>query len=280
VGHPVTGFRVYHPGALASVMPRNLEGAVCQGVQRLGKRIALDLPGVGFAVIHLMIAGRFIWRPNETALPPITSRNLVFAMGFDNGVLSVQEFSKKRRARIGFVGSIADLAATKRRGLDVFNASPHDFSVVVKRANRTLKRLLTDPDAFDGIGNAYSDEILWRARLSPVKLTHSLNDEEIERLHRACIDELGDWSDRLLKEIPGFPAPSQVTAFRPEFHVHGKFGKPCDACGNPVQRIVYAENETNYCAKCQNEGRLLADRSLSRLLKDDWPKTLEEMLGD
>ena len=280
IGKELVQFKPYHPGALSTVLPKDPFPATVTGVRRLGKRIVLELNTGTFIVIHPMIAGRFVWHPDLRTMPPLTQKALVFALAAENGILTMQEITKKRRARIGFAQSEAELARFNRTGIDVLTASSAVFESSLKSRNRTLKRALTDPTSFDGIGNAYSDEVLWRARLRPVRLTQALTSEESSRLHNACIEELSEWTKKLERDIPGFPKPSQITAFRPEFHAHGKFGKPCTECGNPIQRIVYAENETNYCAQCQNEGRLLADRSLSRLLKDDWPKTLEEMLGD
>lgn len=282
VGQPLESLRVFNAFTLRSVCPspKHLAGAVVQSVFRLGKRIVLEFEDERFCVIHLMIAGRFQWQEPLPPLKPGTGKIQLAAWRFPNGQLTLVESSTKKRAGIHLVGSRAELDAHTRSGLDLFSASSAEFIERLRAENRTLKRALTSPANFDGIGNAYSDEILFAARLSPVRLTKALSDEECERLFLAARETLGSWRERLPQIYRGFPRPSDITAFRPEFNVHGKFGKPCTVCGSPVQHIVYAENETNYCATCQNEGRLLADRSLSRLLKSDWPKTLEEMVGD
>jgi formamidopyrimidine-DNA glycosylase len=248
-------------------------------VSRIGKRIVMCFEGDVRAVIHLMIAGRLTWSDAKAREKKPTGRIILAEFVFDNGVLTLQEATTRKRASIHVVDEDAALAAFDQGGLNVFGASTEEFVERLTRRNRTLKRALTDPSLFDGIGNAYSDEILFASRLSPVRLSHSLKRDEVERLRAGCVSALGDWRERLPSLIPGFPKPNEITAFRKEFAVHGKFGQPCPDCGAPVQRIVYSENETNYCASCQNEGRLLADRSLSRLLKSDWPKTLEEMVG-
>jgi formamidopyrimidine-DNA glycosylase len=204
---------------------------------------------------------------------------LLSSLRFPDGQLNLVEFSTKKRASIYLLHGTEALVDHRRTGLNVFETSPAVFHEVVAASNRTLKRMLTDPSTLDGIGNAYSDEILFHARLSPVRRTGSLSTEESSRLLQACRSTLEHWIERLQSRYPEFPKPSDITAFREDFAVHGRYGKPCPSCGAPVQRIVYSENETNYCAHCQNEGRLLADRSLSRLLKSDWPKTLEEMEG-
>ncbi|MEZ0324620.1 MAG: Fpg/Nei family DNA glycosylase [Fimbriimonas sp.] len=271
----------YSPFVLRSfaVKPSEVEGLAVTGVSRLGKRIVLELEDEHFIVIHLMIAGRLQWQSPLPEQKKALGKMLLASFRFEEGQLGLFEISSKKRASIHLVRGREGLTEHRRAGIDVFGASSDQIKERLLAQNRTLKRALTDPNAFDGIGNAYSDEILFWARLSPVRRTGSLTDEEIERLHGAAKDTLRDWKAKLEEKYPGFPKPTEITAFRPEFATHGKYNQPCPVCGQPIQRIVYAENETNYCAKCQNEGRLLADRSLSRLLKDDWPKTLEEMIG-
>ena len=202
---------------------------------------------------------------------------LLASFRFAEGQLNLVELSTKKRASVYLIRGRIGLEEHRRDGLDVFSATPVQFAERIRSENRTLKRMLTNPNAFDGIGNAYSDEILFAAKLSPVRLTRSLSDEEIQRLHTTAKDTFSHWEKRLQDDFIAFPKPGDITAFRPDFATHGKYGKPCPVCGKPIQHIVYSENETNYCASCQNEGRLLADRSLSRLLKSDWPKTLEQM---
>jgi formamidopyrimidine-DNA glycosylase len=261
--------------------PESAEGRRVSGVSRLGKRIVIELEGDVFLVVHLMISGRFRWK--EAGARPAGKIDLA-AFGFDAGTLVLTEASQKKRASLHITQGRHDLLRLAPYGLDVLASGPAEFAAALRRENHTLKRTLTDPRIIDGIGNAYSDEILHAARLSPVKLSQSLSDSDAERLHSAARETLGTWIGRLRHEFgmdgegPGrFPGPGDITAFRPDFAVHGRFGKPCPVCGSPVQRIVYAESETNYCATCQTGGRLLADRSLSRLLKDDWPRTIEEL---
>jgi len=286
IGERVLGKLLHHastygPSVLRTAVPplSSLDGLKCISVGRLGKRMVLGFEDQLFAVIHLMIAGRLAWREEvkRSGKPP--GRILLAEFEFESGTLVLQEASTRKRAAIHVVAGPAGLSEFRRGGLDTLTATSEQFRERLTFQNRTLKRALADPALFDGIGNAYSDEILFEARLSPVRLTRSLSEAESDRLARACAEVLTAWRDRLPSMFPQFPKPSDVTAFRPEFAVHGKFGEPCPKCGAKVQRIVYAENETNYCARCQNEGRLLADRSLSRLLKSDWPKTLEEMVG-
>jgi formamidopyrimidine-DNA glycosylase len=226
-----------------------------------------------------MIAGRLQWQSPPPPDKKAFGKMLLASFRFEEGQLGLFEISSKKRASIYLVRGREGLDEHRRAGIDVFSASTEEFAEKLMQQNRTLKRALTDPNAFDGIGNAFSDEILFWARISPVRRTGSLTADEMKRLHEAAKSTLADWKARLELKYPAFPKSSDITAFRPEFATHGKFNQPCPVCGQPIQRIVYAENETNYCAQCQNEGRLLADRSLSRLLKDDWPKTLEEMLG-
>ena len=255
------------------------EGKRVVSVERLGKRIVLGLDGELFLVIHLMIAGRLLWKAAGTK--PTGKIDLARFDFEEFGVLVLTEASPKKRASLHVIRGREALAAHDRGGIDVLACSSVDFGRVLTSENRTLKRRLTDPRAFSGIGNAYSDEILHAARLSPIKLTNSLKPDEIARLHENAVRVLKDWSDRLRTEFKDrFPSVGEITAFRPEFAVHGKYGKPCPVCGSPVQRIVHAENETNYCATCQTGGKVLADRSLSRLLKDDWPRTIEEWESD
>jgi formamidopyrimidine-DNA glycosylase len=264
-----------HPFTLRSVEPpiAEVRDRTITGVRRVGKRIAIGTDNGIFLVVHLMIAGRFAWTDADSAKPP--KRGLV-SFRFTSGVLTLTEAGTKRRASLTLVRGEAGLAQLDRGGLEPLAASAEAFREALTRENRTLKRALTDPRLFSGIGNAYSDEILHAARLSPLRLTRALESAEIDRLRTAVTDTLVLWTDKLRREY-GEAFPTKVTAFRPDMAVHGKFGAPCPVCGAKVQRIVYAENECNYCARCQNEGRLLADRALSRLLKDDWPRTLEEL---
>jgi formamidopyrimidine-DNA glycosylase len=277
VGQPLERVRLASPFVLRSVEPplAALVGRRVADVRRLGKRIVLCFAGDLYAVIHLMIAGRLRWE-RRGAKPP--GRIGLAAFDFPTGTLLLTEASPKKRAALHVVRGAAALAAHDAGGLEVLEARLDDFRAALRRENHTLKRALTDPRLFSGIGNAYSDEILHAARLSPVQLTGTLADAEIARLYRSTQSTLRLWVDHLRREFHGrFPGAGDITAFRPGFAVHGRFGQPCPVCGGPVQRIRYAENETNYCPACQTGGRLLADRSLSRLLKDDWPKTLEEL---
>ena len=226
-----------------------------------------------FLIVHLMIAGRFHWKPKGAKL---ARRYGQAAFDFPNGTLLLTEAGTKKRASIHLVRGETALNEHDPGGLEVLDATLEQFKEALIRENHTLKRSLTDPHFFSGIGNAYSDEILHRAKLSPIRLTGKMTDAEIKTLYQSIRDSLNDWVERLRKER-GTGFPEKVTAFRPDMAVHGKYRKPCPICGSPVQRIVHAENETNYCAKCQTGGKLLADRSLSRLLKDDWPRTLEEL---
>jgi formamidopyrimidine-DNA glycosylase len=247
-------------------------GSQVVGLRRLGKRIVIELEGDLFLVLHLMIAGRLRWLP-RTARVPGRITQAVFE--FPNGQLAFTEAGTKRRASLHLVQGGAGLTAHDPGGIDVFSASAEAFAEKLTAENHTLKRVLTDPRVFSGIGNAYSDEILHRAQLSPIAHSQKLTPDEIVRLHEAVKAVLNEWTARLRAEA-GSDFPEGVTAFRPEFAVHGKFKEPCPVCGAPVQRIVYAENECNYCAICQTGGKLLADRALSRLLREDWPKKLEE----
>jgi formamidopyrimidine-DNA glycosylase len=242
-------------------------------VERLGKRIVLRMENDLFMVLHLMIAGRLHWK--ALGAKP-AGRSALAEFEFSNGVLTLTEAGTKRRASLYLVRGREALAEHSRGGLEVLDASAEQFAERLRSESHTIKRSLTDPRLFSGIGNAYSDEILHRARLSPVKLTGRLTDEEIARLFAATHSTLVEWTDRLRAEAAD-KFPEKVTAFRAEMAVHGKFGQPCPVCGTPVQRIRYADNETNYCARCQTEGKLLADRGLSRLLKQDWPRSIDEL---
>jgi len=267
--------KLLHPFVLRSVEPplATANGRKVTGVRRVGKRIVLALEGDLFLVIHLMIAGRLHWKaPGARA----AGKQALAAFEFESGTLVLTEAGIKRRAAIHLVQGEWSLGEHDAGGIDVFVAAPAAFRAALESENHTLKRALTDPRLLSGIGNAYSDEILHRARLSPVKQTRQLDEAEWMRLYDATRAVLTEWVERLRREA-GEDFPEGVTAFRPDMAVHGRYGKPCPVCGAPVQRIVYAENETNYCPRCQTGGKLLADRSLSRLLHDDWPRTLEEL---
>jgi formamidopyrimidine-DNA glycosylase len=266
--------RVAKPFLLRTTDPplTAVEGHVLTAVERLGKRIALGFDNDVYLVLHLMIAGRLKWRDKQVKIPGGIG---LAALDFETGALIVTEASKKHRASLHVVRG-DDLTDFCPSGIEPLECDARDFAAAFRRENRTLKRALTDQRILSGIGNAYSDEILHRARLSPMQLTSRLDDGEVARLHQATVDVLGEWLDRLRAEARE-RFPEKVTAFRDEMAVHGRFREPCPDCGSPVQRIRYADNECNYCAKCQNQGRLLADRSLSKLLKKDWPKTLEEL---
>jgi formamidopyrimidine-DNA glycosylase len=258
-----------------SPKPGELAGKKVSGVRRMGKRIVVALEDELFIVIHLMIAGRLHWK--EGAVRPKLQRKRGLArFDFSSGSLTLTEAGSKRRASLHLVSTEANLARLDPGGLEVLGSDLESFRRELQRENHTLKRALTDPHLFSGIGNAYSDEILHRAKLSPVVWTSRLGEAEVERLHHATREVLTEWTDELRRES-GEDFPEKVTAFRPTMAVHGRYGKSCPACGGPVQRIVYAENETNYCPGCQTGGKLLADRALSRLLKEDWPKSLEEL---
>ena len=275
VGQPLERVRLQSPLLLRTFEPRlsAAEGKRVAGVTRLGKRIVLALEGELFLSIHLMIAGRLRWRDRGTAVPKKVG---LAAFDFPNGTLLLTEASPKKRAALHVLAGRAALEALDAGGIDALSASPERFAAALTLENHTLKRALTDPRLFSGIGNAYSDEILHRARLSPVALTSRLAPAEIARLHEATIATLTEWIERTRRET-GDAFPEKVTAFREGMAVHGRAGSPCPVCGTPVQRIAYADNETNYCPTCQTGGCLLADRALSRLLREDWPKTLEEL---
>jgi formamidopyrimidine-DNA glycosylase len=272
---PLEAITLKSPFLLRTVDPpmEAARGRRVRGLRRVGKRIVLDLGDELFLVIHLMIAGRLRWMARDAKGP---GRISLAAFDFPEGTLHLTEAGTKRRASLHLVRGEAALRALDRGGIDVLTADVAGFAAKLRAENHTLKRALTDPRLFSGIGNAYSDEILHRARLSPLALTGKLSDDEVARLHEACIITLRLWTDALRREA-GEGFPERVTAFREAMAVHGKFGQPCPDCGAPVQRIRYAENETNYCARCQTGGRLFADRALSRLLKDDWPRSLEEL---
>jgi formamidopyrimidine-DNA glycosylase len=263
------------PFVLRSVdpSPEQLSGRRVTDVARLGKRIVLELEGELFIAMHLMVAGRLRWRPPGTAPP---KRGGLAAFGFDSGALLLTEAGSKRRASIHLLSGRGALEAHDPGGLEPLTSSVAAFRDALKRRNHTVKRALTDPRILSGIGNSYSDEILHMARMSPFKQTAKLDDDELDRLRTAIRSVLEEWTERLREET-GEGFPDKVTAFRPEMAVHGRFGEPCPECGSPIQRIVYASNEANYCARCQTGGKLLADRALSRLLKADWPKTVEDL---
>jgi formamidopyrimidine-DNA glycosylase len=267
--------RVLSAFLLRSVEPplEAAHDATVVALERLGKRIAIGFDNDVWLVMHLMIAGRLQWR---TSWPNAWPRNISLALGFASGTLLMTEAGTRKRASLYVVQGRAGLAAHERGGLEVAHATRDEFAAVLRRVNHTLKRALSDPRLFSGIGNAYSDEILHRARLSPVTLTSRLTAEEGGRLYDATRAVLAEWVERLRAQAHG-EFPSKVTAFREEMAVHGRYGKPCPVCGTRVQRIRYADNETNYCPRCQTGGRLLADRSLSRLLKKDWPKSIDEL---
>ena len=267
--------RLLTPFVLRSVEPpiTAASGKLVRGLRRLGKRIVIELEDDLFVVIHLMIAGRLHWKPSGARGP---GKIGLAAFDFSTGTVVMTEAGTKRRASIRLVRGERELAELDPGGLEVMTADLPAFRAALTAENHTLKRMLTDPHVFSGIGNAYGDEILHRARLSPVKLTQQLSDEEIARLFDATRRTLTDWIERLRAEA-GENFPEGVTAFRTAMAAHGRYGKPCPDCGAPIQRIVHAENETNYCARCQTGGKLLADRALSRLLHKEWPRTLDEM---
>jgi formamidopyrimidine-DNA glycosylase len=274
LGQPLRRARLGSPFLLRSVEPplQAAEGRRVRELRRLGKRIVWGMEGDLFLVFHLMVAGRFHLRPAGAQVPRKTG---LAAFDFPAGTLLLTEASAKKRASLRLVSGEAALAALDPGGIEVLSADLDELRAALGRESHTLKRVLTDPGLFSGIGNAYSDEILHRARLSPFKRSGELSAEESARLFRAARETLLEWTERLRRETKGFP--EKVTAFRPGMAVHGRFGQPCPVCGTAVQRIVYAENEANYCPVCQTAGRLLADRALSRLLKADWPKTLAEL---
>jgi formamidopyrimidine-DNA glycosylase len=276
VGQPLLSVRLSTPFLLRTVDPplQDVGGKRVQGVRRIGKRIVFALDDDLYVVLHLMIAGRLHWFAGNKRVP----RTALAAFEFPNGTLTLTEAGTKKRASLHLARGAEALKQFERGGLEPLDSTLAEFSARVRSENHTIKRSLTDPRLFSGIGNAYSDEILHRARMSPVKLTSRLTDEEIARIHDATRAVLTEWVERMRDQASG-EFPEKVTAFRPEMAVHGKYGKPCPVCGTIVQRIRYADNETNYCPRCQTEGRLLADRALSRLLKQDGPRRIEELEG-
>ena len=275
VGRPLEGIRLSTPFLLRSVEPplSDFTGLTLQRVSRLGKRLVFSFPDERFLVLHLMIAGRLRWKKKGTKAPGKVG---LATFDFPDGTLLLTEAGTKRRASLHAVQGRAGLVPFARGGLEPLEATPAEFTARLRLENHTLKRALTDPRLFSGIGNAYSDEILHRAQLSPLKLTAKLTDQEATELHDATVALLGEWTEKLVAEARK-AFPDKVTAFRPEFAVHGKYRKPCPVCGSPVQRIRYADNETNYCVTCQTDGKLLADRAMSKLLKEDWPRSLDEL---
>jgi formamidopyrimidine-DNA glycosylase len=276
LGRKVARFRVASPAVLRTYDPpyHHLEGKTVLGLERLGKRLIWHMEDDLYCVIHLMIAGRLQWK--DTPGVAVPKKVGLAGWDFDGGTLLLTEQGTKKRAGIWVLRGRDAVDAENRGGVEPLEVGLEAFAEALTRENRTLKRALTDPRIFSGIGNAYSDEILWEARLSPVSRTRQLDADQIRRLYDATQHSLRAWTDLLRGQV-GDGWPSKVTAFRPEMATHGKFGKPCPRCGSPIQRIVYADNETNYCATCQTGGKLLADRSLSRLLKEDWPATIEEL---
>jgi formamidopyrimidine-DNA glycosylase len=276
MGHRLASISILKPFLLRSVEPgiERLEGRRVVGLDRLGKRLVIALDEDLYIVIHLMIAGRLHWTgPGEKVR---RGKHLLAIFELDSGALALTEAGSKKRASVHLIEGAAALAEHDPGGLEVLECSPAELRAALVRENHTLKRSLTDPRILSGIGNSYSDEILHRARLSPFKLSQSLDDHELDRLHQAIVDVLREWIDRLRAEAGG-SFPEKVTAFRPEMAVHGRYGQPCPVCQAPVQRIVWASSEACYCARCQTGGRLLADRALSRLLKKDWPRSIEEL---
>lgn len=273
-GQVLRRIKLLNPFVLRTALPPigDAEGRQLLGTQRLGKRVVLALEGELFLVIHLMIAGRLRWLETGAKLP---GKLALLAFGFDHGQLVLTEAGSKRRASLHLVQGQAALHALDPGGLDVLAVDLASFAQRLQSENHTLKRALTAPQLFSGIGNTYSDEILHRARLSPLALTRSLPADGIQRLYEATREVLTEWIQRLRDRSPGWPA--KVSAFHPEMAVHGRYGQPCPVCATPVQRIVHADNESNYCARCQTGGKLLADRALSRLLKASWPKTVDDL---
>src|SRR6266571_6168382 len=275
VGQTLEHVRVASPFVLFTADPplKAVDNKRVLGLRRSGKRLIFELEDDLFLVIHLMIAGRFRWKEKGA---PITGKIGLAAFDFSNGTLLLTEASQKKRASIHLLRGEATLAEYDRGGLEPLDATFDQFRARLLAGNHTVKRALTDPDLFSGIGNAYSDEILHRAKMSPVRLTHAMSQGEVEELYASTQEVLLEWIARLRTEANG-GFPEKVTAFRKDMAVHGRFGQPCPRCGQPVQRIRYADNETNYCAQCQTGGKVLADRSLSRLLGADWPRTLDEL---
>ncbi len=277
VGQPLEGVRIANPFVIRTIepSPTRVAGRSVHDVRRMGKRIVLALDDDLFVVLHLMIAGRLRWRERGA---PIPGKIGLAGFDFPAGTIILTEAGSRRQASIHLLHGTAAVEAMNPGGLEIAGATLPEFADRLRTDNHTLKRALTDPHIFSGIGNAYSDEILHAARMSPMKLTSALSDEEIARLFFATRDVLTHWTARLRDEA-GDEFPEKVTAFRSGMAVHGRYRQPCPVCGAPVQRIVYARNEANYCSRCQTGGRLLSDRSLSRLLREDWPKTLDELEG-
>lgn len=275
VGRTLARLGVIGPNVLRTFDPRPaaVEGRVVVDLARVGKRVVFEFDDELRVVVHLMIAGRFQWRVRAPKPP---GKPALAWMDFDDERLVLTEASKKKRAGIWILRGDKELRSLDPGGLEVVGSALDDFAAVLRRENHTLKRALTDPTLFSGIGNAYSDEILHRARLSPFVRTATADDAVVARLHAACVEVLTQWRDRLIAET-GDTWPKKVTAFRPGMAVHGRYGEPCPDCGSPVQRVVHGESEFNYCALCQTGGKVLADRSLSRLLREDWPRTIEEL---
>ena len=275
LGQPLEAIRVRGPALVRTVEPplREATGKRVTALRRQGKRLVFVLEDGLFLVLHLMIAGRLHWRPRGA---PVPGRVGLAAFDFPDGTLVLTEASPKKRAQLWLLRGEDAVRALDRGGIDPMESTLAQFTAALRSENHTLKRALTDPRLFSGIGNAYSDEILHAARLSPVALSQRLDDEKVRRLHESTREVLRTWTERLRAQA-GSGFPEKVTAFREGMAVHGRYRKPCPDCGSPVQRIVHADNETNYCPTCQTGGRLLADRSLSRLLKEDWPRSLEEM---
>ena len=275
-GRTLERVRLASPFLLRTVAPplSSAEGRTIRGFRRLGKRIVFELEGGPFLAVHLMIAGRFHWK--DAARAPVPKKVGLAAFDVAGATLLLTEASPKKRAALHVVATEQELGALSRGGVEPLDADLAAFAAALRAESHTVKRALTDPRLFSGIGNAYSDEILHAARISPFALTRKMEDDEVASLFEATQATLRSWLDRLREET-GDRFPEKVTAFRPDFAVHGRYGRPCPVCGDPVQRLVYAANEANYCATCQTGGRLLADRALSRLLKDDWPRTLEEL---
>ena len=275
LGHEIRGARAMNPFVLRTVTPplSALVGKRVRTISRLGKRIIIGTDDALYVVIHLMIAGRLRWREGGKT---IAGKLAQASFDFEKGTLYLPEAGSKRRASIHVVEGADALAQFDRGGLEVLDADLAEFAARLRSENHTLKRSLTDPRLFSGIGNAYSDELLHRAKMSPLQLTSRLTDEQIARLFDATKATLIDWTDRLRADV-GDGFPEKVTAFREAMAVHGRYKLPCPVCGSPVQRIRYADNETNYCARCQTGGRLLADRAMSRLLKQDWPRSIDEV---
>jgi formamidopyrimidine-DNA glycosylase len=275
VGQTLEKVRIRSPSLLRSFDPSvsDVEGRRVEGLRRIGKRVVWDMGDELFVVIHLMISGRFRWKERGA---PIPKKRAHAAFDFPDGTLLLTEASTHKRASLHVVRGETALAEHDRGGVEPLEVSLAAFRDAILRENRTLKRALSDPRILSGIGNAHSDEILLFAGLSPVRRTHQLKDDEIERLYEVTRRSLAEWTDRLQEEV-GDAFPGKVTAFHPDMAAHGKYGEPCPVCGSPIQRIVYASRETNYCATCQTGGKVLADRGLSRLLKEDWPRTLEDL---